>query len=142
MFRILVPVEEPEPALRAAQHAARMTQNQRDAEIVLLNVQPLALEMGRACAYRSVQALRKLEEEHGLAALSHASRVMKEAGTPYRSVTMVGDPEASICQEAAAEHCNAIVMAGSRRGWLGSLALARLARSILHKTGLAVTLVA
>lgn len=55
MLKVLVPVDDSEPALRAVRQAAFMFKDRCVSQVVLLNVQP-ALEQGRASAYRSLDA--------------------------------------------------------------------------------------
>jgi PTS system nitrogen regulatory IIA component len=140
MLKVLVPVDDSEQALRAVRHAAFMFKDRRVSQVVLLNVQA-PLEQGRACAYRSLDALRKLEEEHGKAALRPACNILDDAGATYVAQIRVGKVVPTISQAAAANDCNAIVMSTAGRMAIGALMVAMLANRVARMSRVPVTIV-
>ena len=109
MLKVLVPVDDSEKALGAVRHAASMFKGHRASQVVLLNIQA-APEQGHACAYRSWDALRKIEEERGEAALRPACDILDSAGATYVAEVKLGEVVSTISEEVAANDCNAIVM--------------------------------
>lgn len=140
MLKLLVPVDDSEQALRAVRHAAFLFKDHCVSQVVLLNVQP-ALEHGRVCAYRSQDALRRIEEERGAAALRPACRILDEAGASYVAQVKMGEVVPTISQVAAANDCNAIVMGTAGRTAIGAFMAAGLAHKVAHKSHVPVTMV-
>ncbi|MDF3837069.1 universal stress protein [Cupriavidus basilensis] len=140
MLRVLVPVNGSAHALDAVRHAAFMFRDHCVSEVLLLNVQP-PLEFGRASAYHSLAALRKLEESSGEAALRPARRILDDAGARYVAQIKVGDIAETIAQTAAANQCDAIVMGTAARTAVGELLAGRLAHRLIRLSHVPVTLV-
>jgi PTS system nitrogen regulatory IIA component len=141
MLKILVPVDESEQALRAVRHVASMFKGHRVSQVVLLNVQP-PLEQGRACAYRSRDALRKLEEERGEAALRPARSILDDAGASYVAQVRSGEVVPAISQAVAANRCNAIVLGTTGRTPVGAVMTTRLANQLVRTSHVPVAVVA
>lgn len=140
MLKLLVPVDDSERALRAVRHAASLFKDHCVSQVVLLNVQP-PLEQGRACAYRSIDALHKIEEERGEAALRPACRILDEAGASYVARMEVGEIVPTISQVAAANDCNGIVMGTGGRTPIGALMAAGRANRVARTSHVPVTMV-
>ena len=141
MLKVLVPVDESEQALRAVRHVASMFKGHRVSQVVLLNVQA-PLEQGRACAYRSRETLRRLEEERGEAALRAARSILDDAGASYVAQVRAGEVVPAISQAVAANHCNAIVLGTAGRTALGALMTTRLAHQLVRTSHVPVAVVA
>lgn len=131
MLKVLVPVDDSEKALSAVRHAASMFKGHRVSQVVLLNVQA-PLEQGHACAYHSWDALRKLEEERGEAALRAARDILDSAGASYVTRVELGEVVPTISQAVAANDCNAIVMGTGGRTAIGELMSTRLANKLVR----------
>lgn len=140
MLRVLVPVNGSAHALDAVRHAAFMFRDRCVSEVVLLNVQP-PLEFGRASAFHSLAALRKLEETSGEAALRDARSILDDAGARYVAQIRVGDVAQTIAQAAAANDCDAIVMGTAGRTAVGALLAGRLTNKLIRMSRIPVTLV-
>lgn len=141
MLKVLVPADESEQALRAVRLAASMFKEHRVSQVVLLNVQA-PLEQGRACAYRSLDALHQLEEKRGKAALRPACSILDDAGATYVAQVKVGEVVATIAQAIAANDCNAIVMGTPGHTAIGTFKAATLANKLVRLSHVPVTIVA
>lgn len=140
MRKVLVPVDDSDHALHAVRHAAFLFKDHCVSQVVLLNVQP-PLEHGRACAYRSLDALRRIERENGEAALRPACRILDEAGASYVAQVAVGEVVPTITQAAAANDCNSIVMGTAGRTFVGAFMAGGLASKLARKSHVPVTVV-
>ena len=140
MLKVLVPVNGSSHALAAVRHAAFMFRDRCVSNVVLLNVQP-CLELGRACAFYSRDELRRLEGQHGEAALREARRILDDAGASYVAQVKVGEVAQTIAQAAVANDCDAIVMGTAARTLIGSLLANNLADKVIRIAHLPVTLV-
>ncbi|MGE8363529.1 MULTISPECIES: universal stress protein [Cupriavidus] len=140
MLRVLVPVNGSAHALDAVRHAASMFRDRCVSEVVLLNVQP-PLESGRASAFHSLSALRRLEEASGEAALRDARSILDDAGARYVAQIKVGNVAQTIAQVAAANDCDAIVMGTAGRTAVGALLAGRLTNKLIRMSRVPVTLV-
>jgi len=141
MLKLLVPVNGSAHALDAVRHAASMYRDHCVSDVLLLNVQP-PLEFGRAVAFHSVDALRKLELAGGEAALREAQRILEGAGARYMAQVKVGEDVAgTIAETAAANGCDAIVMGTAARSPLLSFLAGRLSNRLIRKSSVPVTLV-
>lgn len=140
MLKVLVPVDDSEQALRAVRFAASMFKEHRVSQVVLLNVQA-PLEQGRACAYRSLDALHKLEEERGKAALGPACSILDDAGATYVAQVKVGEVAPTICQAIAENDCNAVVMGTPGHTAIGVFKATTLANKLVRMSHVPVTIV-
>jgi len=124
--RILVPVDGSEYSRYAAEHAVLLAEP-HGAEVVFLHVvdEQLAAELG-AREPEDGQAARQRLLEHGSKYLQSVARLAAERGVAHREEQAEGDPGAIICDVAAREQADAIVIGkigrhGARRILMGSI---------------------
>jgi nucleotide-binding universal stress UspA family protein len=124
--RILVPVDGSEYSHYAAEHAVLLAEPD-GAEVVFLHVvdEQLAAELA-SHEPEDGQVARQRLLEHGSKCLQTVGRLAAEHGVAHREEQAEGDPGAIICDVAAREQADAIVIGkigrhGARRILMGSI---------------------
>ncbi len=125
--RILVPVDGSEYARFAVEHAVRLAQP-HDAELVFLYVvdEQLAAEFTEEHALDDHETTHERLLEQGRVCLRDVARTAEAGGVRHRTELREGDPCAIICDTAAREGVDFIVMGkigrrGARRILMGSM---------------------
>ncbi|MCL4800314.1 MAG: universal stress protein [Burkholderiales bacterium] len=144
MWRILVPVDGSEGALRAARHVAALAKQLHQCEACLINVQPTvpALDRafdGRPSSVRSAQEL--LLREPGERIIAVAGEVLAQAGTACESRVEFGDAVHVIADYAQKLGADAIVMGAGRLDSATGRVLGSVASRIVNVAHVPVTLV-
>lgn len=141
MDRILVPVDGSSSSEHAVQHAIALRRSGVDAEIQLLHVQPPLL-MPREVPDIAIAGLgERLDHEEVEHAFAAAKRLLGEAGVPYSTRIVPGDPAQEIALHADVHDCSQIVMGTRGMGPVKNLVLGSVATKVIHLVGIPVTLV-
>ena len=139
MYRILVPVDGSDAALRALQHAIRLANLIGEAEVHLLNVQPPI--SGSVGAFVGGEAIARFHHEESENALAAARQLLKREGLPIHAAMRVGSAGAAIADHAGELSCDEIVMGTRGLGRIGGLVLGSVATLVVHLTEAPVTLI-
>jgi nucleotide-binding universal stress UspA family protein len=139
MYRILVPVDGSDVALRALGHAIRMVRLIGEAEIHLVNVQPpVSGSVGTFVGNENVARFYQEESEN---ALADARKLLEREDMPVHAELRIGSTSQSIADYANELPCDEIVMGTRGLGSIGSLVLGSVATQVVHLTELPVTLI-
>lgn len=131
-YRLLVPVDGSPTGLEAARVAARLSDSATDAELHLLNIQPI-LGVG----YDNDTAIR-LGQEQADAALA---AIDGNQATPCVIRISAGAPAEAILAYAEAEHIDEIVLGSVGAGSMSSALLGSVAMDVLRESRRPITLV-
>jgi len=140
MLKVLVPVDGSANANRAVEHVLQLYRNDAQLDIHLLNVQ-IPIDSGHARIFVSHDELEDYHRDEGIAALKEARRILDEAGVPYTHHIAVGHVADTIARYAQERGFAKIVMGSHGRSGLMQLLLGSVAREVLQRSAIPVTLV-
>jgi nucleotide-binding universal stress UspA family protein len=141
MYKMLVPVDGSDNAMRAVEYAVHAAKDHNSASIHLLTVQPEPMVYGAVTVYIDREKLTELYREQGEALLKRASAAASTSGVPCTREMVFGDVAPSIAQRADELGSDVIVMGTRGLGALGSLVMGSVATKVVHLTQRPVTLV-
>lgn len=141
MYKILVPVDGSDNALRAVQYAVRAAKDLKSASIHLLTVHTEPVVQGAITVYLDRDKLKEVYREQGEALLKRAAEAVAASGVSCTQEMVFGDVAPSIAQRADELGSDVIVMGTRGLGALGSLVLGSIAMKVVHLTQRPVTLV-
>lgn len=139
MYRILVPVDGSDEALRALKHAVGMARMIGEAEIHLVNVQPPI--SGTVGTFVGNENVTRFHQEEGDNALASARNLLESEGFPVHDAVRIGNTSQSIADHARELACDQIVMGTRGLGRIGSIVLGSVATQVVHLTEVPITLV-
>jgi len=139
MYRILVPVDGSDVALRALSHAIRLAQLIGEAEVHLLNVQPPI--SGSVGAFVGSENIDRFYREESDNALAPARKLLQDEGLPVHAAMRIGSSGQAIVDYAHELPCDAIVMGTRGLGRIGSLVMGSVATQVVHLAEVPVTLI-
>ena len=128
--RILLPVSGKNAgarALKALEHALKLVNGEM---VVMHSYEPLSQRVGGDAHTELVNAA--VAESMNI--LSPVTRVIEEAGFPYKTVVVEGVPAESIVKVARDEACDMIVMFTDGRDEVSDLLLGSVTERVLRKT--------
>ena len=138
VLRILVPTDGSDPSRRATEHVLDLAKRGLLLEVHLLNVQPAV--RGMAASLVSHGDLESYHRDEGMQALAESLRLVEAAGlTPHAHVG-VGDPGETVLAFARRLSCDQIVMGTRGHGSVKELLLGSVARLVVGKAAVPVTL--
>ena len=135
MSKVLVPIDGSEAALRALRHAMKDAD-----EIHLITVQ-IKADTPVLLLHMTQEDIDKVQREHGQSMLVDACKVLDDAGRPYRTHVLLGEPATHIARVANSEGVDLIVMGTRGMGALGNFILGSTATKVVHLAEPPVTLV-
>jgi nucleotide-binding universal stress UspA family protein len=140
LLKALVPVDGSRTSERAVRHVIALTKGRDPMAIQLVNVQEEAdaIELRR---FMKPEEIKRLQREHGEAALAAAKRLLDRAGIAYEAHVLVGDPAEKIVAFAARGRFDKIIMGTHGRGKVASMLMGSVAMKVLHQSRIPVTLV-
>jgi nucleotide-binding universal stress UspA family protein len=141
MYKILVPVDGSDNALRAVQYAVHAAKDRKSASIHLLTVHPEPMVYGAVSVYFDREKLREIYRDQGEAHLKRAAAAVAASGVPCTQEMVFGDIAPSIAHRADELGCDVIVMGTRGLSALGSLVLGSVATKVVYITQRPVTLV-
>jgi nucleotide-binding universal stress UspA family protein len=143
MLRMLVATDGSAHATRAAELAARLAGELREAAVILVNVGHIpAVALGTPSA--GIVDLRLLEEsleQAGHAILNEAERIFDKTGVRVTRVFAQGDPSVEIIEKTREHKADLIVMGSRGLGQIGGLILGSVSERVLHGAHLPVLIV-
>jgi nucleotide-binding universal stress UspA family protein len=139
MYRIVVPVDGSDVALKAVSQAVRVARLIGDAEVHLVNVQPpISGSVGAFVGSDNVAGFYRDESENALAA---ARKVLEAEGLPVKATMRIGSAGEEIAAFAHELPADEIVMGTRGLGRISSLVLGSTATEVVHLAEVPVTLV-
>lgn len=141
MYKLLVPVDGSENALRAVRHAVGLVKLMRQASIHLVHAHDEPRVYGELAVYVPPDRMAAMQREHSEAILAEAERPLKESGVAYTKEIAVGPVAQAIAECADRLGCDAIVMGTRGHSTIGNLLLGSVATKVVHLSRLPVTLV-
>jgi len=140
-MRVLIPIDDSEPALRAIDWVAQLQHDGSHPEVTLLNARkvPEDYDYLSVLDYEKVERALREAQQHMLAkALAHARR----AGLNKVSIHAAhGLPSEQIVGVAKEKGVDQIVMGTRGRGAVGAFLLGSVAQEVVHLAPMPVTLV-
>lgn len=140
MHSILVPIDGSEQARHALKHVIKSIKEGLQAEIHVLNVQPIVLPLGELPLI-DADLIEKAQQEQAKKLLKSACTLLDKAGLKYTHHSEIGPIASTIVEYAKAHACDSIVMGSRGMGALGNLVLGSIANQVVHLAGVPVTLV-
>jgi nucleotide-binding universal stress UspA family protein len=141
MFKVLLPVDGSDNALRAARHVASRESTCREpTEICLLNVQP-PVASGVVRLFLSQRDLQGYYQEEGEKVLAPAREELQRLGVPFSAEVRVGDLAETIVRCAREYGCGLIAMGTRGMGSVANLLLGSIASKVISLAEVPVLLV-
>ena len=141
MFKILVPVDGSQHALRALQYAISHKDWLREAlEIHLLNVQ-LQIVSGAVKMFVAQEQLNQYYHDEGEKALAPARQLVEKAGVALHTHIGVGEPAPLIARYARDQDCRVIVMATRGMSAVANMLMGSVTTKTIHLAEVPVVLV-
>jgi nucleotide-binding universal stress UspA family protein len=146
-MKVLLPIDGSEPALEAVHHAVRLVQGGLQASFVLGNVQEPA-SLYEVVVAHNAQVIEDVSAAAAAHALEPAQALLREIGAEFESEVVTGDAGHMLVDIAERFECDMIIMSAHGASSSGTALVARditklgsVANSVLHSTGLPVTIV-
>ena len=139
MYRILVPIDGSDEALRALDYAVRLARLIGETELHLLNVQPPI--SGSVSTFVGSETVARFHQEESDNALAAARRHLEREAVPVHAAMRIGSAGKTIAEYAHESGCDEIVMGTRGLGRIGSLVLGSVATQVVHLAELPVTLI-
>jgi nucleotide-binding universal stress UspA family protein len=139
MFKVLVPVDGSDNALRAVERAVALVRDRKPFELHLLNVQPPV--SGSVTTFVGSTAIRDYHREEGEKALASARALLDRQGVPYKQHVTVGPLGESIAGFAKQLGCETIVMGTRGLGAVTGALLGSVSTAVIRHSEVPVTLV-
>jgi nucleotide-binding universal stress UspA family protein len=141
MFKVLLPVDGSDNALRAARHiASRESTCREPTEICLLNVQP-PVASGVVRLFLSQRDLQGYYQDEGEKALAPAREELQKLGVPFSAEVRVGDLAETIVRRARERGCGLIAMGTRGMGSVANLLLGSIASKVISLADVPILLV-
>jgi len=141
MYKILLPTDGSENALRAVHYAVSLARDHRAAALHLVTVQTDPIRYGEIAVYLDQEKLARALREQSETLLKPAEEVLRSAAVSYDKEILVGDVAPSIVRCAEELGCRVIVMGTRGMGALPNLMLGSVTTKVVHLTKLPVTLI-
>ena len=139
MYRILVPIDGSDEALRALDYGLRLARLIGEAEIHLLNVQPPV--SGSVSTFVGSETVARFHREESENALAAARKRLESEAVPVHVAMRIGGAGSTIAEYAQEAGCDEIVMGTRGLGRIGGLVLGSVATQVVHLAELPVTLI-
>jgi nucleotide-binding universal stress UspA family protein len=141
-MKYLVAVDGSPASLRAVKLAIKFAADRRQASIILLNVQNVAmLHLAEGAGIMPAAWIEEEEERAGEEALNAAMAACQDAGVVFTARSERGAPAATIDRIAREEKIDHIIMGTRGLGSMRGLLVGSVATQVLHLVDVPVTLV-
>jgi nucleotide-binding universal stress UspA family protein len=140
MLKVLVPVDGSKTSERAVRHVIALMEDRKAMEVHLVNVQDAA-DAPEVKRFMKEDEVKRMQLDHGAAALRTAKRLLERAGVDYKEHVLLGDPAEQIAAFAKRGRFSKIVMGTHGHGTLAALLMGSVATKVLHRSTVPVTLV-
>ena len=139
-LRVLVAVDGSLPSGRALEHVIDLSRAGALVDIHLLNVQ-IPVESGHVRMFVTPEEIDGWYRDEGIAELEPSRIALDAAGVLYTQHIAVGHLVETICRYAAEQDFDLLVMGSRGRSGLGSALMGSVARGVLAKISVPLTLV-
>ncbi|MGG0451691.1 universal stress protein [Priestia megaterium] len=135
---ILVAFDGSKPSIHALQHAAKLAKIAGTKKIVILHVNDEPIDLQQPVYNVEIDQLIE-EENHKI--LSTANELLLEAGIPYETLTLEGDPSKQITSHIKENPYDLIVMGSMGKGLIKGMFLGSVSRTVIHSVDCPVLIV-
>jgi len=140
-YKIFVPIDGSESALRALAHATKLAQRLGNSRIVVAHAHEEPVIYGEIAVYVPLATMQTMQRAHSESVLESAEAQLKGSGVPYDKEILTG-PIAHVLAERAKDlGCDAIVMGTHGSTAIGNMLMGSVATKIVHLSSIPVTLV-
>jgi nucleotide-binding universal stress UspA family protein len=140
VLKALVPVDGSATAERAVRHVLALMKRGEPMELHIINVQEKA-DAPEVRRFMKPAEVKRMQLEHGAAALQAAKRHLDRAGVEYQEHVLIGDPSETIARFARRGRFDTIIMGTHGRTGMSRLLMGSVATKVLHLSTVPVTLV-
>jgi nucleotide-binding universal stress UspA family protein len=140
VLKALIPVDGSATAERAVRHVIALMKGREAMEVHLINVQEKA-DAPQIQRFMKPAEIRRMQLEHGAAALQTAKRHLDRAGVKYEEHVLIGDPAETIARFARRGGFHKIILGTHGRTGMSRLLMGSVATKVLHLSTVPVTLV-
>lgn len=142
MWKVLLPVDGSDCALRAVRYFIEMAAARDDVSATLLYVHYVPMRFGAVAAQVLPEDIRRMESEHAEPVMSSAETLLSEANIPFeREFRAAVDVAPTIAKRAEELGCDAIFMGAHGGGALARMLTGSTATKVVHLVKVPVTLV-
>ena len=141
MYKILVPVDGSDCALRALAFAIERSREIAGASLHVLTVHPDPWVYGQTALYAGKERMEQLAAQGDVQVLSSAEELLERSSVPYVTEALAGDPAEVISHRANETGCGCIIMGTRGLGRVANLVMGSVATKVVHLSPLPVTLV-
>jgi nucleotide-binding universal stress UspA family protein len=132
MHRLLVPVDNSDNAMRALEHAIRLTKEIGNTELVIVYAHEPPIIYGEIELYLSESKARELQQAHSEGILRPAIEKARESGVNFTNQILIGDVAESIVSAAESSGCDGIVMGTRAMSAIGNLVMGSIATKVIQ----------
>ncbi|MBE5098425.1 universal stress protein [Priestia aryabhattai] len=136
--KILVAFDGSKPSIHALQHAAQLAKIAGTKKMVILHVNDEPIDLQQPVYNVELDQLIG-KENHKI--LSTANELLLEAGIPYETHTLEGDPSEQITSYVKENPYDLIVMGSMGKGLIKGVFLGRVSRTVIHSVDCPVLIV-
>ena len=136
--KILVAFDGSKPSIHALQHAAKLAKTANTKKMVILHVNDEPIDLQQPVYNVELDQLIE-EENHKI--LSTANELLLEAGIPYETHTLEGDPSEQITSYVKENPYDLIVMGSMGKGLIKGVFLGSVSRTVIHSVDCPVLIV-
>jgi nucleotide-binding universal stress UspA family protein len=140
MLKVLVPIDGSPTSERAVRHVISLMKGLEPMDVHLINVQDTA-DAPELKRFMKPAEIKRLQMQHGEAALANAKKLLERAGVSYREHVLIGDAAEQIARFARRGRFDKIIMGTHGRGGLTAMLMGSVATKVLHHATVPVTLV-
>lgn len=140
-YKIFVPLDGSDCALRALAHAAAVARRMGECSLHVAHAHEEPLIYGEIQVYVPREEMERLLREHCESILARADGILKEAGIPFQKEILVGPIAQTLVERARSLKCDLIVMGTHGLTALGSMLMGSVATKVVHLCDVPVTLV-
>jgi nucleotide-binding universal stress UspA family protein len=141
MYKILVPLDGSDCALRALAFAIERTREGVGSSLHVLTVHHEPWIYGRTAVYPGKEGMEQLVARWNAQVFSGADELLIRSGVAHVTEAVEGDPAELIARRAVETGCDSIFMGTRGLGRVSNLVLGSVATKVVHLTPLPVTLV-
>jgi len=139
-LRVLVAVDGSLPSGRALEHVIKLARSGAEVDLHLLNVQ-IPVESGHVRMFVTPEEIDGWYRDEGIAELEPSRIALDAAGIAYTQHIAVGHLVDTICRYAAEQKFDMLVMGTRGRSGFGSALMGSVARGVLARVSVPLTLV-
>jgi nucleotide-binding universal stress UspA family protein len=141
MFKVMLPFDGSQNALRAVKHVIQFAQAGSKVSVQLVHAHEEPLLYGELGIFVSKEQLAELQKKHSEGLLAPAEKLLRDAKVPFEKEILVGSIAERITTRAKELGCHAIVMGTRGMGSIGNLLMGSISTKVVHLASVPVTLV-